>query len=171
MFPKGETDLGRTNLVKHQIETGDAQPVKQRLRRQPECNQEEIFQQVDKLMDRGIIEPSDSPRASDVVLVYKKDGTKRFCVDYRGLNSVTIKDAYPVPRIDDSLDAVSGARWFSTLDLSSGYWHVELGDNAEQKTAFVVRGGLFQSKVMPFGLSNAPATFEWFKSPLPHSKG
>ena len=90
----------------------------------------------------------------------KKDGSKRFCVDYRRLNNLTIKDAYPIPRIDDSLDALGGSRWFSTLDLASGYWQVELEEEARKKSAFVVRGGLYCWKVMPFGLSGAPATFE-----------
>ncbi len=94
------------------------------------------------------------------MLVQKKAGTTSFCVDYRQLNEVTIKDAYPLPRINETLDALSGAKWFSTLDLASGYWQVVLDQEARQKSPFVVRGGLFQWKVMPFGLCNAPATFE-----------
>ncbi|XP_022110685.1 uncharacterized protein LOC110990141 [Acanthaster planci] len=112
------------------------------------------------MLQEGIIEPSDSPWASNVVLVEKKDGTKRFCVDYRRLNAITIKDSYPIPRIDDSLDSLAGSKWFSTLDLASGYWQVELDQEAKQKSAFVVRGGLYSWRVMPFGLCNAPSTFE-----------
>ena len=118
------------------------------------------MRQVEELKQRGVIEPSDSPWAANVVLVRKKDGTKRFCVDYRGLNAVTIKDAYPVPRIDETLDALSGAQWFSALDLASGYWQVALDEEASQKSTFVVRNGLYRWKCMPFGLCNAPATFE-----------
>eukprot|EP00057_Strongylocentrotus_purpuratus_P021451 XP_011675925.1 PREDICTED: uncharacterized protein K02A2.6-like [Strongylocentrotus purpuratus] len=100
------------------------------------------------------------PWASNIVLVKKKDGTQRFCVDYRQLNAATIKDAYPLPRIDETLDALSGAQWFSTLDLASGYWQVGLSKDAKEKSAFVADGGLYSWNVMPFGLCNAPATFE-----------
>ena len=82
-------------------------------------------------------------------MVTKKDGSKRFCVDYRKLNDVTTKDAYPLPRIDDSLDQLSGAEWFSCLDLNSGYWQVEVEESDRPKTAFVSRQGLFEIKVMP----------------------
>ena len=143
VFSTGDLDIGRTGLVRHRIETGDARPIRERPRRYPTQEQQEISRQVQAMLQNGIIEPSDSPWASNVVLVRKKDGTKRFCVDYRRLNSVTIKDAYPIPRIDDSLDTLSGSRWFSTLDLASGYWQVELDDEAKQKAAFVVRGGLY----------------------------
>lgn len=112
------------------------------------------------MLEHDRIDPSDSPWSSNVVLVKKKDGSKRFCVDYRRLNHLTIKDSYPIPRIDDSLDALGGAKWFSTLDLASGYWQVELDEEAKKKSAFVVRGGLYSWKVMPFGLCNAPSTFE-----------
>ena len=107
-----------------------------------------------------MIDASDSPWASSVVLVKKKDGSKRFCVDYRRLNNLTVKNAYPIPRLDDSLDALGGSRWFSTLDLASGYWQVELDEEAQKKSAFVVRGGLYRWRVMPFGLCGAPSTFE-----------
>ena len=108
----------------------------------------------------GQIEPSDSPRASPVVLVTKKDGSTRFCVDYRRLNSLTTKDMYPLPRIDDSMRLLLNQEWFSTMDLASRYWQVAMSPEAKQKAAFVMNEGLFQFRVMPFGLCNAPATFE-----------
>ena len=115
---------------------------------------------VTEMLTGGQIEPSDSPWSAPVVLVTKKDGGTRFCVDYRRLNLATVKDAYPLPRIDDTLDMLAGKRWFSTLDLASGYWQVSLSPEARCKTAFATHSGLFQFRVMPFGLCNAPPTFE-----------
>ena len=115
VFSKGDHDIGRTDVVRHQIKTGDAKPIKERPRRHPYSHQQEIQRQVSDLQKRGVIEPSDSPWAANVVLVNKKDGTKRFCVDYRKLNSVTIKDAYPVPCIDEKFDALRGPSGFQHL--------------------------------------------------------
>jgi hypothetical protein len=115
---------------------------------------------VDKMKNEGIIEDSSSPWSSPVVLVTKKDGSTRFCVDYRRLNDVTKKDSYTLPSIDDTLSTLAGSRWFSTLDLKSGYWQVGVHPEDKEKTAFSNGSGLYQFNVMPFGLCNAPATFE-----------
>ena len=122
------------------------------LRKEQDC--------VKDMLTGGQIEPSDSPWASPVILVTKKDGSTRFCVDYRRLNSLTVKDAYPLPRIDDSLRLLGNHQWFSTMDLASGYWQVAMSPEAKRKAAFVTNEGLFQFRVIPFGLCNAPATFE-----------
>ena len=114
---------------------------------------------VKEMLEGGQIEPSDSPRASPVVLVTKKDGSTRFYVDYRQLNSLTIKDAYPLPHIDDSLRLLGNQQWFSTMDLASGYWQVAMSTDAKRKAVFVTHKNLFQFRVRPFGLCNAPATF------------
>ena len=103
-----------------------------------------------------------------MVLVTKKDGCLRFCVDYRKLNDATVKDSYPLPRIDDSLDMLSGSKWFSTLDLASGYWQIEVDDTDKEKTAFTTSQGLYQFNVIPFGLCNALATFETLMEKILH---
>nr|WPV71156.1 MAG: replicase [Ips erranti-like virus 3] len=160
VFALNETDLGRTHLVRHKIETGDYLPIKQRPRRLPLAKQAEVENLIQDMADRSVIEPSTSPWSSPVVLVTKKDGSTRFCVDYRRLNEVTKKDSYPLPRIDDTIDTLANAKWFSTLDLKSGYWQVEMDQRDKEKTAFSTGNGLWHFNVMPFGLCNAPATFE-----------
>ena len=147
-----DEELGRTAVVQHSIVTGDAPPIKQPSRPIPVARQHEICKLLDEMLQKDVIQPSASPWASPVVLVQKKDGTMRFCIDYRKLNAVTRKDAYPLPRIDETLEALGGSKWFSTL--------VEVSEQDRLKTAFSSREGLFEFKVMPFGLCNAPATFQ-----------
>ena len=156
-FPApGSPITSRTEAVVHEIDTGSTRPIR--------CNPRKLspkkikIQQelVDKMLEDGQIEPSDSAWSAPTVLVTKKDGNTHFCMDYRRLNARTKKDAFLLPRIDDSLNSLSGQSWFSTLDLAGGYWQVKLSENAKPKTAFA----FFQFAVMPFGLCNAPATFE-----------
>jgi hypothetical protein len=158
MSPGGK--MGSTDVARHHIDLIDEHPVKQRLRRAPQVHQEIIDREVNRMLDEDIIEPSDSPWASPVVMVKKKDGSWRFCVDYRKLNDNTRKDSYPLPHIEDTFDSLAGSRYFCALDLASGYWQVQMAERDKGKTAFTTKQGLFQFKVMPFGLCNAPATFE-----------
>ena len=152
--------LGRTNLVKHRIDTGDSPPIKQPFRRLPIAQREIVEKELEKMLENDVIEPSESPWSSPLVLVKKKDGSVRTCIDLRRANMASRKDAYPLPNIADCLDSLGGNRYFSTLDLASGYWQVELEEDAKPVTAFSTHKGLYQFKVLPFGLCNAPATFE-----------
>ena len=146
--------------IQHHINTGVSTPIRQSTRRVPLPQRNTVHQLLQEMLKRKVISPSKSPWASPIVLVKKKDGTIRFCVDYRKVNSVTIKDAYPLPRVDDTLDTLAGSVWFTTLDLKSGYWQVEVAPEDRAKTAFCTQEGLYEFNVMPFGLSNAPATFQ-----------
>ena len=160
VFATKDKPFGHTDLVQHSIQTEVNHPIKQPVRRPPLHLRSEAQSEVQNMLEQGVIEPSDSPWASPVVLVRKKDGSLRYCIDYRKLNDVTIKDSYPLPRIDESLDSLSNTKFFSTLDLASGYWQIGLDEDAKKKSAFCTTSGLFQFKVMPFGLTNAPATFQ-----------
>ncbi|KAM7287740.1 retrovirus-related Pol polyprotein from transposon 17.6 [Ixodes scapularis] len=151
----------QTAVAKHRIVTeDDARPVHRSPYRVSVKEREVIQEQVQEMLNDDIIQPSSSPWASPVVLVKKKDGTLRFCVDYRQLNAVTKKDVYPLPRIDDTLDRLRHSRYFSSMDLKSGYWQIEVDERDREKTAFVTPDGLYEFKVMPFGLCTAPATFQ-----------
>ncbi|XP_019888240.1 uncharacterized protein LOC109611168 [Ooceraea biroi] len=151
---------GNCNVIQHKIELTDSRPIKQTPRRIPLHLRAEVDKIIEGMKEQGVIEESQSPWVSPAVMVKKKDGTIRFCVDYRKLNDVTVKDSYPLPRIDDILDQLAGNTWFTTLDLKSGYWQVSLASKDKEKTAFSIGRGLWQFTVMPFGLYNAPATFE-----------
>uniref|UniRef100_A0A1B0GHP0 RNA-directed DNA polymerase n=2 Tax=Lutzomyia longipalpis TaxID=7200 RepID=A0A1B0GHP0_LUTLO len=159
-FSVAPEDLGRTNAAVHHIDVGEHTPIKQPPRRVPMAKQREATELIAKMERQGVIEKSTSPWCSPVVLVRKKDGTLRFCVDYRRLNEITKKDAHPLPRIDTTLESLSGATWFHTLDLFSGYWQVPVAPQDKEKTAFSAGTGLWQFRVLPFGLCNSPATFE-----------
>ncbi|UYV62531.1 hypothetical protein LAZ67_2000954, partial [Cordylochernes scorpioides] len=152
--------LGRTNLAKHRIDTEDAKPIKHKPYRVSVKERDIIKEQIDEMLTEGIIRPSSSPWSFPVILVKKRDGKYRFCVDYRKLNNVTVKDVYPIPRIDEVMDTLQGSRYFSAIDLRSGYWQVEVEERDKEKTAFTTAHGLYEFNVMPFGLCNAPATFE-----------
>ena len=160
VFAEPDAPLGRTDVTKHDIHTGDHPPIKQRARRAPQLQQDIIDIEIAKMLENNVIKPSQSPWGAPIVLVKKKDGTTRFCVDYRKLNDISTKDAYPLPNIEETFDSLNGASMFCSLDLASGFWQVEMNETSAAKTAFVTRNGLFQFKVMPFGLCNAPATFE-----------
>ncbi|GFS96554.1 retrovirus-related Pol polyprotein from transposon 412 [Trichonephila clavipes] len=139
VFSRNSSDIGHTTVTQHRIDTADHPPIKQHPRRLPFAKQEEVGTLLREMQENDIIEPSSSPWASQLSW---------------------FKDSYPLPRIDDTLDTLSGHKWFSTLDLKSGYWQVEIHPEDREKTAFTSGQGLWQFKVMPFGLCNAPATFE-----------
>ncbi len=156
IFAKNKKDLGKTTKVKHTIDTGNEKPIKQRFRRFSHKEKETIRKEIETMLENGIIRKSKSPWASPIVLVKKKDGSTRFCIDFRRLNKITKKDNHPLPRIDDMLDKFQGSQWFSSIDLASGYWQVEMDEDDREKTAFIIEEGLYEFNVMPFGLCNAP---------------
>lgn len=162
LFQKKLNNPGQANSVKHFIDTGNFQPINSVPYRCGEKEKEALNTQLNEMLKQGAVVPSKSPWSFPVVLVKKKDGSLRFCVDYRKLNNITKKDVYPLPRIDDSLNALGGAQFFSTFDMTSGYWQIRMNEESQEKTSFICHQGLFEFKVMPFGLCNAPATFQRF---------
>ena len=161
VFSSSPLDIGETDAVSHTIELEDERPFKQPYRRIPPGMYDEVRQHVKEMLDIGVIRESNSPYSSNVVLVRKHDGSLRFCIDYRMLNARTRKDAYMLPRFDDVVDNLSGAQYFSKLDLRSGYWQVPLAEKDKAKTAFSVGNlGFYECNRMGFGLTNAPATFQ-----------
>ena len=161
VFSMSEMDLGCTPLGKHNIKLTDDIPVKLPPRRIPPAMYTEVKGHIRKMLDMGAIRPSHSSYSCPVVIAKKKDNSLRFCLDLRKLNSKTIRDAYHIPRVDESIEALAGSSWFTSLDLRSGYWQVELEETDKRKTAFNVGPlGFYECNRMPFGLTNAPATFQ-----------
>jgi hypothetical protein len=156
----GDRDLGCFSAVQHEIDTRDSPPIKQRMRRTPLGFEQEEEKHLRAMLDHGIVRPSQSSWASPPVLVRKKDGSVRWCVDFRKLNDVTVKDVFPLPNIGECLDTLAGSCWYSAVDCASGYWQIEAAEADRPKTAFVTKYGLFEHNRMPFGLTNAPATFQ-----------
>ena len=153
-------ERGETDLVQLEIDTQTAIPKRQSARRMPFAVRQEVARQLKEMQEGGIICPSQSAWASPVILVRKKNGSHRFCVDYRQLNSVTKPDRFPLPRIDDLLDQLAESTFFTTLDLASGYWQIRVHPKSREKTAFITPQGLYEFMVMPFGLTNAPSVFQ-----------
>ena len=161
IFSTGPTDLGFCDLTEHEINLTDETPFNDPYRRIPPAMYEEVREHLKEMLDAGVIRESQSPFSSNVVLVRKKDKSLRFCIDYRKLNARTIRDCYSIPRIDETMDALSGSKYFSKLDLKAGYWQVGIKESDKYKTAFSVGPlGFYECNRMAFGLTNAPATFQ-----------
>ena len=139
-----DESLGHTTVIEHRLDTGSYPPIRQYPRRFPYAYREEAKAQITDMLEQGVIQPSASPWALPIVLVKKKDGKYRFCIDYRKLNNVTKKDAHPLPRMDDLLDALSNSQVFSTLDLRSEYWLISVAPEDREKTAFITPESLWE---------------------------
>ena len=160
LFSGDKSTIGKIPGIQHRITTKTNHPVCRRQWRLPQATKQTIRAECDAMLQQGVIEPSTSPWLSPVVLVRKKDGTIRFCVDYRGLNAITVADSHPLPRIDEVIDSLSGKVWFTVLDSRAAYWAVEVAPADRPKTAFTDGARLFQFARMPFGLCTAPTTFQ-----------
>ena len=144
IFVGPDGKLGQTDIAEHEINTKNAEPIKIHPQRIPIFQRQTVDEEIDKMLAQNIIEASDSPWSAPICLVKKRDGSCRFCIDFRALNGVTQNDAYPSPRIDDTLESLAGSRWYCTLDLASGYWQIKMSENSKNKTSFAIpHRGLF----------------------------
>ena len=159
-FSRGDTDLGRFTAVVHRIILKSDRAIRQQMRRTPLHFEGEEEGHLIRLKDSEVISESNSEYAHPVCLVRKKDGSIRYCIDYRKLNDITVKDAFPIPKIHQCIDTLCGSKYFGVLDLAQGYYQIEIAEEDKHKTAFITKYGLFQHERMPFGLCNAPATFQ-----------
>ena len=161
IFSLEQNEIGCTDTAEHVIELLDTEPFKKRFRQIASPLVEEVREHIQEMLDGGAICPSQSPWCNTVVLVQKKDGGLRFCIDFRQLNSRTKKDAYPLPRMQETMESMVGARFFFTMDLKSGFWQVKMAKDSQQYTAFMVGSmGVYEFLRMPYGLCYAPATFQ-----------
>lgn len=160
VFSLHDLDFGCTNRVKHHIALHDETPFKQRARPIHPQDIEAVRRHLHELLEAGVIRESTSPFSSPIVVVREKNGDVRLCIDYRKLNLQTIKDAYPLPNLEESFTALAGAKWFSVLDLKSGYYQIEMNESDKPKTAFVTPLGIWEFNRMPQGVTNAPSTFQ-----------
>ncbi|KAK3730339.1 hypothetical protein QZH41_002079, partial [Actinostola sp. cb2023] len=151
--------VGKTDRINFEIDTNNHPPVALKLRRTPFALRDEVDRQIREMEERGVIRESASPWSSPILLVPKKDGSYRFCADFRALNDVTVTDIFPLPSIRECLDSLGGSAMFSTLDLHSGYWQIPIDPKDRHKTAFTTESGHWEFVVMPFGVKNAPAVF------------
>ena len=163
IFSLEKCDMGHTNATKHKIVLKDLDTplFKERFRRIPPPQLDEVREHLKLMLDAGVIRPSNSPWCNAVVLLRKKDGSLRFCIDFRKLNSLTVKDSHLLPRICETLESLTGAAHYSTFDMNSGFWQVPMDEESKQYTAFTLGSmGLYECESMPFGLCNAPPTFQ-----------
>ena len=161
IFSLNDNELGCASQVKHNIKVTDNEPFKEGFRLIPPPLLEEVRTHVNDMLQAGAIRPSSSPWCNAVVLVRKKDGGLRFCIDFRKLNARTKKDSYPLPRIQETLESLEGSHIFSSFDFKSGFWQVEMDEASKQYTAFTVGSlGFFECEHMPFRLCNVPTTFQ-----------
>ena len=163
IFSLEKRDMGHTNATKHKIvlKDPDTPPFKEHFHRTLPPQLDEVREHLKLMLDAGVIRPSNSPWCNAVVFVRKKDRSLRFCIDFRKLNSLTVKDSHPLPRICETLESLAGAAHFSTFDMNSGFWQVPMDEESKQYTAFTLGSrGLYECESMPFGLCNAPPTFQ-----------
>ena len=163
IFSLEKHDTGHTKAAKQKIvlKDPDTPPFRERFCRIPPPQLGEVRAHLKMMLDAGVIRPSNSPWCNAVVLVRKKDGSLHFCINFRRLNSLTVKDSHPLPRICETLESLAGAAHYTTIDMNSGFWQVPMDDESKQYTAFTLGSmGLYEFECMPFGLCNAPPTFQ-----------
>lgn len=160
VFAQHDLDFGHATKIQHHIKLKDETPIKQRPRPIHPRDYEAVKRHLQTLLEAGVIRESESPFSSPIVVVRKKNGDVRLCVDYRKLNMQTIKDSYALPNLEESFSALAGSNWFSVMDLKSGYYQIEMNETDKAKTAFVCPFGFWEFNRMPQGITNAPSTFQ-----------